>query len=213
MIQTILEAMISLLKTRRFEGNMIMRIENTTVSDMLMAFYGMRFSHSSESRGDSFRRFDMSVEVGPDDLALAQRLVKAGPDHGKFMRFIHVQAIVRAPLNWWKHFDTYKYAEKLSGSTMHTLMKRELTAEDFTPETDPRSIQIVNKKIAAGDFQAAVDSLPDGFIQKRMIDANYACLRNIYFQRRNHKLPIWHEFCSWIESLPLGKELITIEKE
>lgn len=54
--------------------------------------------------------------------------------------------------------------------------------------------------------------LPEGWLQTRTWTANYAVLRNIYFQRRNHKLSEWHSFCRWIESLPYAKELITLEK-
>ena len=54
--------------------------------------------------------------------------------------------------------------------------------------------------------------LPESFIQKRIQVFSYQTLRRIYFQRRNHRLPVWHEFCEWIESLPYASELITIEK-
>ena len=53
--------------------------------------------------------------------------------------------------------------------------------------------------------------LPESFIQTRIVQLNYQSLRNIYFQRRNHRLPEWREFCTWIESLPYSKEFITIE--
>ena len=39
---------------------------------------------------------------------------------------------------------------------------------------------------------------------------NYRCLRNIYRQRRNHRLEEWQVFCDWIESLPMSDELITV---
>ena len=56
--------------------------------------------------------------------------------------------------------------------------------------------------------------LPETFLQKRTMDTNYAELRNIYFQRRNHRLKDeWGIIIKWIESLPYAKELITLEKE
>ena len=33
-------------------------------------------------------------------------------------------------------------------------------------------------------------------------------LKIIYAQRRSHRLPEWREFCAWVESLPMAKELI-----
>lgn len=37
---------------------------------------------------------------------------------------------------------------------------------------------------------------------------NYAVLGNQYFQRKNHKLSEWHQYCKWIESLPYANDLI-----
>ena len=59
-------------------------------------------------------------------------------------------------------------------------------------------------------WRALIQLLPESYNQTRTWTANYAILRNIYFQRRNHKLIEWHQFCDWIKSLPCGEELITI---
>ena len=55
--------------------------------------------------------------------------------------------------------------------------------------------------------------LPEGFEQMRTWDTNYAELRNMYFQRRHHRLQEeWGEtFCKWVETLPYAKELIMYE--
>ena len=50
--------------------------------------------------------------------------------------------------------------------------------------------------------------LPEGWLQTRTWTANYAVLRNIYFQRQHHKLTEWHEYCEWIKSLPYADDLI-----
>ena len=51
--------------------------------------------------------------------------------------------------------------------------------------------------------------LPESWLQKRTITMNYENVRNMYFQRRNHKLTEWSEsFIKWVESLPYAKELI-----
>lgn len=57
-----------------------------------------------------------------------------------------------------------------------------------------------------------IQSLPTTYNQKRTLCLNYGVLRNIYFQRRNHKLDEWNDFCAWIETLPYAAELITKEK-
>ena len=60
-------------------------------------------------------------------------------------------------------------------------------------------------------WRALVQILPNAFLQTRTISFSYANLRNIYFQRRNHKLKEWHQFCDWITTLPYAKELIMLE--
>lgn len=51
--------------------------------------------------------------------------------------------------------------------------------------------------------------LPESWLQKRTITMNYENVRNIYFQRKNHKLTEWSKsFIKWVESLPYAEELI-----
>lgn len=66
------------------------------------------------------------------------------------------------------------------------------------------------------DTQAMVKTLylqilytnPAGFTLTARMTTNYRCLKNIYIQRKNHRLPEWREFCKWIETLPYFEELI-----
>lgn len=60
-------------------------------------------------------------------------------------------------------------------------------------------------------WRALVQMLPQSWLQTRTVTMSYANLRNIYFQRRDHKLIEWHKFCKWIRTLPWGKELIMLE--
>ena len=53
--------------------------------------------------------------------------------------------------------------------------------------------------------------LPESWLQTRTMTMDYANLRNIYFQRKNHKLTEWHQFCEWIKTLPYAQELIMLE--
>ena len=54
-------------------------------------------------------------------------------------------------------------------------------------------------------------NLPDGYLQTRMLNTSAKSLRNMYFQRRDHKLGEWHDFCDAIKTFPYA-ELITLEK-
>jgi hypothetical protein len=59
-------------------------------------------------------------------------------------------------------------------------------------------------------WRALIQLLPESYNQTRTWTANYAILRNIYFQRKNHKLVEWHQFCDWIKFLPCGEDLIIL---
>ena len=51
-------------------------------------------------------------------------------------------------------------------------------------------------------------SNPAGFTLTARMTTNYRCLRNIYKQRKDHRLPEWREFCKWIETLPYAEEFL-----
>ena len=50
--------------------------------------------------------------------------------------------------------------------------------------------------------------LPESWLQTRTWTADYEVLRNIYHQRKNHKLSEWHTFCEELKKLPYS-ELVT----
>lgn len=52
-------------------------------------------------------------------------------------------------------------------------------------------------------------NMPAGFELMARMTTNYRCLKNMYAQRRRHRLPDWHVVCDWIESLPMADKLIT----
>ena len=77
----------------------------------------------------------LSAYIGPNDMELAQRLIRAGNEHRKFMRQIFVTVDITAPLYWWKEMDTYKIGTTSnSTSTMHKLASTPITLDCF--ETD-----------------------------------------------------------------------------
>lgn len=73
--------------------------------------------------------------IGQNDLNLAQKLIKGGSEHRKFMRQIFVSVDITAPLYWWSEFDTYKVGTVAnSTSKMHKLASTPITIDCF--ETD-----------------------------------------------------------------------------
>jgi hypothetical protein len=170
--------------------------------------------------------------LGENDIALCNRLVKAGTDHRKFLRQIMVSFDLTAPLYFLKEWDTYKVATVAnSTSTMHKIMDKELCVEDFsydhlTKDDDMfcgvAGIDILLTLIEnLNEFREAylktndkkywynlIQLLPSSYNQKRTITLNYEVLANIYKSRKNHKLKEWRDFCKFIETLPYFKEIV-----
>lgn len=57
-------------------------------------------------------------------------------------------------------------------------------------------------------YLGIVYNIPSGFELTARLTTNYRCLKNIYLQRKSHRLPEWREFCEWIETLPYFKEFL-----
>lgn len=161
--------------------------------------------------------------VGENDFHLMQALANSGPDDGKFLRMIHVQFDVTAPLYWWKEADTYSVGVvKNSCSTMHKIHAKEFTLDDFSHEHLYSPLQDLKPTVDLlnvyrerfldtkdkEDWWQLIQLLPSSYNQRRTWDLNYAVLRNIYHARRNHKLDEWRELCAWIETLPYSELII-----
>ena len=84
----------------------MLKIENVETFGWNAAIRGARNPMNSWNRMDShYNEFDQYL-LGPNDYDLCKRLIKAGSDHRKFLRMIHVQFDVEAPLSWWKEADS-----------------------------------------------------------------------------------------------------------
>ncbi len=205
----------------------MLKTERTSVMNLENAIRGARNPMNSWAKSDS--RFDEAGQfvLGPADLALAERLCRAGSDHRKFIRQIFVSLDITAPLYWWKEFDTYKVGTVAnSTSTMHKLHAKPIEASDFSIDrlTDESRAafdsylawieQVRQRYLETGDrkwWDDLIQLLPSSYNQMRTVTMNYENLRNIYFARRNHKLPEWHTLCGWILTLPYAEALITAE--
>lgn len=120
----------------------MIKIEKTNVFGWEAAVRGLRNPMNSWDRIDSdyLRTEDAHIiasryEIGPNDMSLMKRLRNAGTDHRKYLRMIHVQADVTAPLYWYKEYDTYKISTVANScSTMHKIAEKEFTLWDFSCE-------------------------------------------------------------------------------
>ena len=199
-------------------------VERVSVMNLENAIRGARNPLNSWARGDSAYNEAGEYVLGENDLALGQRLCRAGSDHRKFIRQILVSMDITAPLYWWKEFDTYKVGTVAnSTSTMHKIHAKAFAPEDFsTDHMTARTRQEFEGWIAylervraryletkdKADWYDLIQLLPTSYNQMRTVTMNYEVLANIYFARRAHKLAEWHDFCRAIESLPYARELI-----
>jgi hypothetical protein len=188
-----------------------MKFENTYTGNFEGAFRGMRFPMDSGHKADTKWYEDivenerlclnqcvdvntqeaMFLGIGPNDMDLAQRLIKAGSPHDKFLRQIFVSVDITAPFYVWKELDQYKVATVTdSESTMHKLTSKPITRECFemgdfgrlaktVPEEvidqAPVDMDITNKQEL--EENRAVDSVPDqitkGKLQEKLMNAIY----------------------------------------
>ena len=203
----------------------MLKCERTAVMNLENALRGMRNPLNSWAKSDSGYDEDGNFVVGEADLSLAVRLAKSGTDHRKYLRMIFVSVDVTGPLYWWKEYDTYKVGTVAnSTSTMHRIHSKPFGREDFscdrmsetalacldhTIEVLEERRQKFNETKDTAYWHDMIQLLPSSYNQMRTTTLSYENLINIYFARRNHKLPEWHVYCDWIRSLPYAKELIT----
>ena len=190
-----------------------MKFEHTEAFNFEGALRGMRNPMNSWEKSDSkwvqTDRFDengyriFEYKIGENDLGLAQKLIKAGEPHRKFLRQIFVSVDITAPLYWWKEFDTYKVGTVAnSTSTMHKLASTPITLncfemDDFTHvsitgNTVPSIEEIWCDLIANLEklrlkynetkdrcyWKELIRLLPESFLQTRTITMNYENILN-----------------------------------
>lgn len=216
-----------------------MKFEHTWTGNWENAFHGLRHPMESYAKSDSeFANYGSFVSLGPNDLNLAQRMIKAGTPNDKFLRQIPISVDITAPLYWWKEMDTYKVGTTAnSTSTMHKLASTPITMDCFETDdlddsllvydTEPYKENFIIKDIweeminhcetlrqrynETKDkryWKELIRILPEGWLQTRTWTANYAVLRNIIYWRRGHKLTEWHQFIDWCHTLPYADELL-----
>ena len=136
---------------------------------------------------DEYNSIANCAFIGPNDMHLAQTLIKSGPEHRKFLRQIMVCVDITAPLFFWKEFDTYKVGTVAnSTSTMHKLTSKPITLDCF--EIDDLAemdmiIPIVGSEITLEQAKNAIIDICEGLRQK-------------YLETKDKKY--WKELVRWL---------------
>jgi len=223
------------LKSLKERTQSLMKFEHTETYGWEAAIRGMRNPLESWAKSDS--TFDIvgskAFKLGKNDLGLMQRLIKAGPEHRKFLRQLFVSVDITAALYWWKEQSTYKIGTtENSTSTMHKLASKPITIDcfeidDFNPDISIGQVSTMlgflealrTKYIETKDkryWKELVRWLPESWLQTRTFTANYEVIYNMVHQRYNHKLNEWSgkddpskpNFIAWARTLPYAKQLI-----
>ena len=187
-------------------------------------------------------KYPMSVDINKlnDDVTktvkkLASTDVGSGDDN--FLNGFRIAFDLTFSNKAWVEMERYHFMDFVSSqSTMHKITKFELKSQ-CNKYVDSRIIDIVQEYINEYNRLSNLDNvgltekvaknradimkelyltilynIPSGFQLTARMTTNYRQLKTIYFQRRNHRLPEWREFCKWIEQLPYFKEWILSEE-
>lgn len=215
------------------KGELIMKVENVKIYDL---------EESIIASGYPMRTDTDAKEMTEKDLLRAIKLSKASVKdngaHGQFLTGIRVSFDLTFTNKAWVEAERYRFLEFVSSqSTMHRITKFDLD-NAYNEYVDDRIIKIMKEKVSEYNnlllfapsesatnmekinfeqkqkkqYLEILYSNPAGFELTARMTTNYRCLKNIYKQRKNHRLPEWREFCEWIETLPYAKELIIGEE-
>lgn len=195
----------------------MVKIDKLETSGWNAAIRGMRNPLNSWDKSDSYWEEDSCIRfgdkecsshfvLGTNDLDLACRLIKAGTEHRKFLRMIHVQFDITGPMFWWAEFDTYKISTtRNSCSKMHKIHVKPFEIDDFshegcnevvyagrhmvdTIEVCEQLRQDFNKTKDHKYWRALIELLPESYNMKATWDGSMETLLNIMHQRDHHKL-------------------------
>ncbi len=183
-----------------------MVLENINVYGLDNAIRGSKFPMSVDIDG-------LTNEVTETVKRLGQS--KQGAGHDNFLNGIVVQFDLTFSIKAWTEAERYHFFDFISSqSTMHRIAKMNFDdcCNEYVTENTKKEIErlkdIYNKTGHAHDYLTLLYNVPTGFKLTAAMTTNYRQLKTIYYQRKNHRLPEWREFCKQVEQLPMFKELV-----
>ena len=209
-------------------------VSNIRIYDLDECFHASGYPMRTSTEWEETRESELKRGVNLSQAADWQGA------HDQFLTGIRVSFDLTFTNKAWVEAERYRFLEFVSSqSTMHRITKFDLRNQ-YNEYVDPRIIEVMEEKVAQHNkllaelAQIPVDdeynrerlkklitqkyleilySNPAGFMLTARLTTNYRCLKNIWRQRRNHRLPEWRAFCKWIETLPYAKELICYEEK
>ena len=141
------------------------------------------------------------------------KIAKIGENLSGAKEIIDATGLTLSPgwIDSHSHSDTkfLTYPDMKEKVEQYNQLQEAMRAVDPENEYEVRRL----KNLMTQKYLELLYTNPAGFTLTARMTTNYRCLKNIWRQRRNHRLPEWREFCKWIETLPYAKELICYEEK
>lgn len=163
-----------------------------------------------------------SLDEFEKSLSRAISLCKTPSNSGEanFLTGIRVAFDITYPNYFSPELQRYHWIDIVtSSSKMHKLSSIAI-AGSFNKYVSSENVEMM--RILAANFNIdptyenrmkLISNCPQGIELFMRINTNYMQLKNIYHQRKNHRLKEdWGEFCSMIENLPYFEEFISTTK-
>ena len=140
---------------------------------------------------------------------------KQGSGHDQFLTGVIAQFDLTFTVKAWTEAERYHFFDFISSqSTMHRISKFDLDNQ-YSEYTDKRIIIIMNelkdkynKTQDKEDYLRLLYSNPCGFKLTAAMTTNFRQLKTIYYQRKDHRLPEWREFCKQLEEIPEFRDIV-----
>lgn len=166
--------------------------------------------------------YPMVTDTGmaSDNMMRCITLANSQGGHDQFLSGILVSFDLTCTNKMWVELERYRFITFVSSqSTMHRIAKFDLD-KAYNEYVDERIVKIMqelkeryNNEPTKDNHMRLLYSNPAGFELTARLTTNYRCLKNVYHQRRYHRLAEWKDFCKWIETLPFAQEFLVGEND
>jgi len=159
-----------------------------------------------------------NVDSATSDITMTTHKLaqsKQGSGHDQFLTGIVAQFDLTFTVKAWTEAERYHFLDFISSqSTMHRISEFELDNQ-YSEYTDRRIIAIMNElkdkyneTHNPEDYLRLLYSNPCGFKLTAAMTTNFRQLKTIYYQRKDHRLPEWREFCKQLEEIPEFRDIV-----
>lgn len=138
-----------------------------------------------------------------------------GSGHDNYLKGIVVQFDLNFTIKAWTEAERYHFFDFVSSqSTMHCISKFDIAKQcnEYVSPVIIKELKVLKKNYqehpTPQNYLKLLYNVPVGFKLTARMTTNYQQLKTIYYQRKDHRLPEWREFCKWVETLPHFNTLI-----